>query len=97
MNSMELRNWTRDFALRVVLLCRKFEAHPETKTLQYQLIKSATSTAANYRAACRARSKNEWIAKISIVVEEIDETNFWLDFINELNIAPKQEITDLII
>ena len=97
MNAEELRNWTRQFALKVVFLCRNFKDFPETKTIQYQLIKSSTSVAANYRAACRARSKNEWFSKISIVVEEIDETNFWLDFIQDLAIAPQKELQNLLI
>ncbi|MEM6376702.1 MAG: four helix bundle protein [Bacteroidota bacterium] len=66
---------TRTFAIEVVLFCRGLRHFPETKTIQFQLIKSATSVAANYRAACRARSKKEWFSKISIVVEEIDESD----------------------
>lgn len=49
----------------------------------YQLVKSATSTGANYRAACRARSKNEFFSKICIVVEEVDESVYWLEIIKE--------------
>ena len=81
---------TRAFAIEVVLFCRELEHFPETKTIQFQLIKSVTSVAANYRAACRARSKKEWFAKISIVVEEVDESNFWLGFIGDLSLSKNQ-------
>jgi four helix bundle protein len=82
---------THAFALETVLFCRTLNSFPETKTIQYQLIKSSTSVAANYRAACRARSKKEWFAKISIVVEEIDESNFWLEIIPDLNLTSNKE------
>ncbi len=55
--------------------------------VRYQLIKSGTSVAANYRAACRARSKKEWYAKLCIVVEECDETVFWLELLMESTIT----------
>lgn len=88
---------TRSFAIETVLFCRKLKSFPETKTIQYQLIKSSTSVAANYRAACRARSKKEWFAKISIVVEEIDESNFWLGFIKDLSITSDSDKLILLI
>ena len=78
---------SRKFALNTVVFCRNLMDHPETFTIRNQLIKSSTSVAANYRAACRARSKNEWYAKLSIVVEEIDESNFWLGFIADLELS----------
>ena len=53
------------------------------EVIRYQVLKSGTSTAANYRAACRARSQREFYAKMSIVVEEADETVCWLQTINE--------------
>lgn len=56
-------------------------------------MRSATSVAANYRAACRARSKAEYYAKLCIVVEEIDETLFWLELIEEAKIASNPELT----
>jgi four helix bundle protein len=60
-----------------------------------QLIRSATSVAANYRAVCRSRSRAEFIAKMSIVVEEADETLFWLELINESKIsAPDPSLLD---
>lgn len=69
MNSAELNDWTKTLAPRVALLCRHFHNYPETRTIQYQLKKAATSVAANYWAAWRARSRNEWYTKICVVSE----------------------------
>ncbi len=55
--------------------------------VSYQLVKSATSTGANYRAVCRARSNTEFFSKICIVVEEVDESEYWLEIINEANLS----------
>ena len=61
-----------------------------------QLIRSSTSVAANYRAACNAQSKLSFISKISIVVEEADESEFWIEFSLEENIGQKEEALDLL-
>lgn len=74
-------------ALDVVLLCRNLSNYPERDTVRYQLIKSSTSSTANYRAACRARSKKEWYAKLCIALEELDETELRLKFIKDLNLT----------
>ncbi|MCW3086095.1 MAG: CHP02436-containing protein [Bacteroidetes bacterium] len=58
--------------------------------IKHQLIKSATSTAANYRAACRGKSKADFIAKLGIVNEEADETVFWLEVIEDLDYKAEQ-------
>lgn len=63
-------------AISAVLLCKGLRGGPETRIVQGQLIRSATSVGANYRAACRARSRREFIAKLGIVIEECDETLF---------------------
>ncbi len=62
------------------------------KNIGNQIIRSGTSVAANYRAACRARSKAEFTAKLGTVVEEADETAFWLEIIAEAGILPKEKI-----
>ncbi len=72
MNADELRNRSKKFAIEIILLSKSFPKNDETNIVKRQLIRSATSVAANYRAACRARSKAEFIAKLSIVVEEAD-------------------------
>ena len=66
------------------------------KAIAGQLIRSGTSVGANYRAACRARSKAEFAAKIGIVIEEADETVFWLELIVEASILPEGKIESLL-
>ncbi|MCB0584399.1 MAG: four helix bundle protein [Phaeodactylibacter sp.] len=78
-----MRQRTKSFAIRVIKFCQELHYGPATKVVIYQLIKSSTSVAGNYRAACRARSKAEFFSKISIVVEEADESHFWLEVIKE--------------
>ncbi|MCB0578095.1 MAG: four helix bundle protein [Phaeodactylibacter sp.] len=78
-----MRQRTKSFAVRVVKFCEVLPYGPATRVVVYQLIKSSTSTASNYRAACRARSKAEFYSKISIVVEEADESYFWLEVIKD--------------
>jgi four helix bundle protein len=83
MNEEELKNRTKKFALRVLKL---IDALPNTvsgRTIAGQLARAGTSVAANYRAACRGRSKPEFIAKLGTVIEESDESAFWLEIIIE--------------
>jgi four helix bundle protein len=67
-----------------------------TLNVFHQIIRSSTSTAANFRASCRARSDAEYYAKICRVVEECDETLFWLEFIHEANILPEEKLAPFI-
>lgn len=83
------------FALRILKLS---EALPHTvsgRTLAGQIVRSATSVAANYRAACRARSKADFIAKLGIVEEESDESQFWLEMIDEAGLLPSERLEAL--
>jgi four helix bundle protein len=80
----ELKARTKQFAVMVITFCRTLPKDEEFTIIKKQLIRSATSTAANYRAVCRSRSDAEFFSKLSIVVEEADETLFWLELINEL-------------
>jgi len=75
----ELRQRTKQFALRVIRLFRSLPKSDEARILGKQLLRSGTSVAANYRALCRARSKAEFIAKMGTVIEEADETVLWLE------------------
>ncbi len=71
---------------------------PKTSTariISHQIIRSGTSVAANYRAACRARSKAEFIAKLGIVEEEADETLFWLELSEETGLLPSNRLKDI--
>ena len=79
----DLKERTRQFALRVLKLVAALPKTLAGKTIGSQLIRSGTSVGANYRAACRARSKLEFIAKIGIVEEEADESAFWMELIIE--------------
>jgi four helix bundle protein len=82
---------TKQFAVMVITFCRTLPKDEEFSIIKKQLIRSATSTAANYRAVCRARSDAEFFAKLSIVVEEADETLFWLELINDLGINKNEQ------
>lgn len=77
----KMKQKTKQFAVDIIKLCESLKPNKTASVISYQLVKSATSTGANYRAACRARSKNEFFSKICIVVEEIDETEYWLELI----------------
>lgn len=81
-----LKQFTKQAAIEIINFLDATEQSPAINVIRYQLIRSATSTAANYRAACRARSRKEFFAKICIVVEECDETLFWLEVLHESNI-----------
>jgi len=86
MNAEDLRYRSRQLTIRVISFLRSLPQNIETRELSRQLFRSAASVAVNYRAAGRARSRREFIAKLSIVVEEVDETVFWLELISEVGI-----------
>ena len=86
---------TRRFALRVAKLADALPPKPSAFAIAKQLARSGTSAAANYRAACLARSKAEFIAKLCIVVEEMDETLNWLEMITELRLVRPQRLAAL--
>ncbi len=96
MTEPELKQRVKEFALRVM---RLVAALPETtvgRAIGSQLVRSGTSVAANYRAACRGRSKPEFIAKLGIVVEEADETVFWLELVVEGELLAKNLVGSLL-
>ncbi len=76
----QMRDRTKQFALRIVKLFRALPRSPEAQVMGKQLLRSGTSVAANYRAVCRARSSAEFLAKMGIVIEEADESVFWLGY-----------------
>ena len=88
-----MKKRTKKFAVDVILFCNSLKISKASSVITYQLVKSATSLAANYRAACIARSKKEFFSKICIVVEEADETEFWLEIIDDTHLT--KEITEL--
>ena len=87
----ELKQRTKQFVLRVIKLYQTLSKTTEVQIIGKQLLRAATSVGANYRAACRARSNAEYHSKISIVIEETDETMFWMEILWEANIV-KQEL-----
>ena len=91
-----LRNRTLKMAVRVRNLLARLEINPVDRPHIRQLARSAASVAANYRAATRGRSDAEYLAKICIVVEEVDETLFWLEYFLEINIFGRDEILPLL-
>jgi four helix bundle protein len=83
MTADELKARTKQFALRTIKLVAALPKSVEGRAVANQLVRSGTSVAANYRAACRARSKIEFVAKMGVVLEEADETQLWLELIIE--------------
>ena len=95
MDEREFKKRTKQLGLRVI----KFvETLPNTTTgnvIGRQLVRSSTSVGANYRAACRAKSKADMIAKLGIVEEENDETLYWLELLIEAGLVPETRLSDL--
>lgn len=85
----QLKAKTKDVALRVIKLYQSLPKTTESQVIGKQILRSGTSVAANYRAVCRARSGAEFHSKLSIVIEETDETLFWLEILWESDIIKK--------
>jgi len=96
MTSHDLQDRLKSFAFQLVPLCALFPANKISKIIEDQLLRSAFSAAANYRAACKAQSERAFKSKLSISFEEIDEALFWMEAINDLNLIPKEKIALLI-
>jgi len=93
--AITFRARSKAFALRTIRLVEALPKKPSADVIGRQLLRSATSVAANYRAAQRARSKAEFISKISIVVEEADETVFWLELLGEANLIQQSRLIEV--
>lgn len=91
----ELKARSKRFAIAIVRLLRDLPRTEEARILGRQLLRYGTSVAANYRAACRASSKAEFIAKLGLVVEEIDETVFWIELLRESATFPLGRFEDV--
>ncbi len=83
MNEEELKQRIKKFALQVIKLVGSMPRNIEGRAIGRQLVRSGTSVGANYRSACRSRSRAEFVAKLGIVEEEADETAYWLELIIE--------------
>jgi four helix bundle protein len=86
---------TKAFAVRCIHLFRKLPKTTDAQLIGKQLFRSATSVAANYRAACISRSKAEFYAKLSITLEEADESLFWLEILTDTEIVAAEKFLDL--
>jgi four helix bundle protein len=91
-NSIGLRERSKKFAISIIRLFRTLPRSEEAIVIGRQVLRSATSVAANYRAACRARSKAEFIAKIGLVVEEADESVLWLELLGDTAISQNDSL-----
>jgi four helix bundle protein len=94
--SADLKGRTRQFALRIVRLFQSLPRNEEARVLGKQLLRSGTSVGANYRAACRSRSRAEFVAKLGIVLEEADETVFWLELLLDAGIVQQSKLSALV-
>jgi four helix bundle protein len=91
-----LRGRTKRFAVKVFDLIDEIPQSPKGRVVQTQLAKAASSAAANYRAAQRSRSRADFISKLSIALEEIDETAFWLEFLPDTQLSSGESVTPLL-
>jgi four helix bundle protein len=95
MNSNELKQRTKNFGKRVIKLIESLPKNMTTSVIGGQLLRSATSVGANYRAVCRAKSRADFIAKLGIVEEECDESLYWLEMLVEINQIKSEMASDL--
>ena len=90
--ALQLQQRTKKFAPSIIELYRRLPGTGEARVIGNQVLRSGTSVAGNYRAACRSRSKADFISKIGIVVEEADETVFWLELIIESRVLRSETV-----
>ena len=95
MKNEELKLRTKKFGLRIANLVNSLPFSIVGKVIANQLVRSGLSVGANYRAACRGRSKAEFTAKLGIVLEEVDECKYWLEIIVDLGIISKVKLSNL--
>ena len=96
MDREELKKRTKDFAHRCVKLALALPQGPLGDHVRSQLIRCSTSVGANYRAACIAQSRASFVSKLSIVIEEVDESSFWLEFIIDEKLLKKTQVVPLL-
>ena len=96
MKPQDLQDRTKDFALRVMKPASFLEKDSLGKLIGRQIFRSGTSVAANYRAACKAKSVKDFVAKLGIVIEEADETCFWIELLNDSTIVTNNKLESLL-
>src|SRR5215468_8804213 len=95
MNREELKDRTKKFALRVMKMADALPRSAKGRVLANQILRSATAVASGYRAACRARSKADWVDKVGRILEEADESLLWLELTEEGGLLPSRRIGNL--
>jgi four helix bundle protein len=96
MDAEDMKQRTRAYALRIIKLVESLPNTPTARVIGNQLLRCGTSVPANYRAACRARSKADFIAKMGIVEEETDESIFWIEMLVETGLIKQSRVTQLL-
>ncbi len=94
-NENDLKKRTKQFGLQVIKLVESLPSGQTARTIGNQLLRSGMSVGAKYRAACRGRSKADFIAKAGISLEEADECSYWLELLQEAGIVPAEKLKDL--
>jgi four helix bundle protein len=96
MNADDMKKRTRVFALRVIRLAESLPNSPTAIAIRNQMLRCGPSVGANYRAACRARSRRDFVAKMGIVEEEADETIYWIELLIDADLIERKRVTDLL-
>jgi four helix bundle protein len=96
MDKRELQNRTKVFGLRALKLVDALPRTAARRAISNQLIRAATAVGANYRSACRARSRAEFTAKLGIALEEADETTYWLELVRDGKLLPEPKLSLLL-
>lgn len=96
LNENEMKRRTKQFALDAITLATQLPRTSEAGIVRNQFVRSATSVGANYRAACRGKSKADFVSKLGIVEEEADESCYWLEIIHEGKLLPEGQVASLL-
>lgn len=97
MKEFDLRKRTKSFTISILNLVDQIPMKNSTRVIARQLGKSGSSVGANYRASLRARSDNEYLSKMNIVLEETDESLFWLEVLQELKVVEDDDLKELLL
>ncbi len=95
MNRSEMIIRIKKFGIRIIVMADQLSKSYSAQVISHQVLRSGTSAGANYSAACRSKSKKDFINKLEIVEEELDETKYWLDLIVEAKLFPEEKISGL--
>ena len=93
--SKDLKDRTKQFSIEIVKLVGSLTHNQTAQVLGKQILRSGTSVGANYRAVCRAKSEKDFVNKLAIVIEEADETQYWLELLVSAELLDKDKVTIL--